>query len=161
MISVRLSVLCVVLWWAIPASAAEYFVAVNGGDDARSCGAATNINLPKRTLNNARGCLAAGDTLSIRGGLYVEALIWHGGPKGTAWTNPITIRSYQNEPVTIRPATGQEFALNLSNSASGVDNGSQYLVFDSVTFDGRFATFDVVKVTEWDGLQLSTGGFPA
>jgi hypothetical protein len=83
------------------ASAATYYVAVNG-DDSNPC----SLNQPCASINNTINTrLRAGDTLYLRGGTYSN---WdHGGINilghvaGTSWSSPVKILNYPGERVTL------------------------------------------------------------
>ena len=55
------------------AQAATYYVAKNG-NDGNSCAQARSVTSPRQTLEQAVGCLTAGDTLLVRAGVYAESL---------------------------------------------------------------------------------------
>ncbi len=76
------------------ASAADYFVAENGNDDATG-----SMTAPFATVQHAVGVIEAGDTCYIRGGNYHEEVTID-GLKGTA-DAPITFMAYNNEQVTL------------------------------------------------------------
>src|SRR5262245_20402639 len=62
----RVSALALLLLGALPAQAAEYYVALAGSDAAEGSQAA-----PFATLQRAQTAAAPGDTVFIRGGTYV------------------------------------------------------------------------------------------
>jgi parallel beta-helix repeat protein len=101
-----LRALLIVLALASSSQAATYYVAATGGDNSRSCATAQTIGTPKLTINNALTCLSAGDTLNIRVGTYAESVSMANLAAGGTSGNPITIQSYQNEAVIIRPSSG-------------------------------------------------------
>jgi parallel beta-helix repeat protein len=134
------------------AQAATYYVATNGSD-GRSCSQATSQSTPKRTLNNAVGCLRAGDTLYVRGGVYDESLLANIStvPSGTSWSNKVAIAAYPDETVTMRPSSGS-FVLQFAGSNnSGQTGGQQYIEFDGINLDGTNVVYDVVKIEAGPG----------
>jgi parallel beta-helix repeat protein len=124
--------------WSQVAQAASYYVATNG-NDTNSCVQAQSQSTPKLTLNNAIGCLRAGDTLLVRGGTYGEVLN-NIIPSGTSWSNKVRIAAYPNETVWLRPSS----AVNVVYI-----NGHSYIEFDGVNVDATRA--------EGNGFQLSAG----
>jgi hypothetical protein len=95
---------------------------------------------PWGTLRYAMAQLRAGDTLYLRGGVYTgpdNTIDSARGtvPRGTSWSNAITIAGHPGETVTIRPPADlhalrltagapaylifQDFAIDMENSASG------------------------------------------
>jgi hypothetical protein len=96
---------------AVPADAADYYMATTGSD-SNPC----TLAAPCRTVERASGKLAGGDTLYIRGGTYRTASFpsgyenWH-LPAGTA-SRPTTIRAYPREtPVFDGGMTQGEFMI--------------------------------------------------
>lgn len=110
-------------------SAATYYVATNGSD-GRSCAVAQTIGTPKLTLNNAVGCLSAGDTLLVRGGNYAESLLDPAMANGTSWSNKVRIAAYPGETVWLKPTGSQIFVIQL-------DIAQAYLEFDGINTDAR------------------------
>lgn len=112
-----------------PALAATYYAATNGNDGV-TCAAASNISTPKRTVLGALGCLAAGDTLLIRGGTYPEQISSNTRtiPTGTSWSAAVTIAGYPGETVILNPSAWE--VLNLAADYL------QYIVFKDLVIDG-------------------------
>jgi parallel beta-helix repeat protein len=105
--------------------ATTFYVATTG-DDARSCGAAQNLSLPKQTIASGMTCLTGGgDSLLIRGGTYFGTVSTP-GVSGTSWANPVWIGAYQSggvfETVILR-GTGGDHVL-------AVGGGGNYVIFD-------------------------------
>jgi Right handed beta helix region len=108
---------------AVPAHAADYYMATNGSD-ANPC----TLVAPCRTVDRASGRLAAGDTLYIRGGTYRTSSFpdgyedWH-LPAGSPG-RPTTIRAYPGEtPVFDGGMTQGEFMIP----------NTRYLLLDGLT----------------------------
>ncbi|HWW88482.1 MAG TPA: right-handed parallel beta-helix repeat-containing protein [Vicinamibacterales bacterium] len=78
-------------------------------------------------------CLAAGETLLIRGGTYDESI--SAVPSGTSWDNKTRVAAYPGETVWLKP-------LSLATSAGGngfvlwLDGPFQYIEFDGLNLDG-------------------------
>lgn len=108
-------------------SGPTYFVATTGGDDTRTCLQATTLGTPKRTINNALGCLTPGDTLLVRGGTYVESLI-NVIPSGTSWSATVRIAAYPGETVWMAPTSG--------NWVIYFDGTPSYIEFDGINING-------------------------
>lgn len=128
---------------AVPAHAATYYVSPPGGSpagsDARSCGTAQTISTPKATINDALGCLSAGDTLLIRAGTYTQMLHTQvvAIPAGTSWSNMVHIKAYPGETVRLKPS-GTDFVTYLGSAYH-----PRYIEFDGLIFDGA----DVISYT--------------
>src|SRR5262245_52269294 len=83
---------CLNVIFAGVAHAATYYVSTSGSDSF-TCPQARATSTPKRTLAAAGACLAAGDTLLVRGGTYNEAMN-NIVPSGTSWTNKVRVAAY-------------------------------------------------------------------
>ena len=108
-----------------PASQTTYYVSTSGSD-GRSCAQAQSQSTPKLTLNNAVGCLRAGDTLFVRGGVYEEWLLVN-VPSGTSWSNKVRIAALPGETVWLRPYSGphvRELPVPSCLGVSGVSSTS-------------------------------------
>jgi hypothetical protein len=130
----------------VPASGwtATYYVGTTGNDN-NSCSAAQNIGTPKHTIGNARNCLSAGDTLYVRGGTYQESNIG-GWPGGISWASPVTIKAYPGDAAAILLSpSGAVAAVGLQQTSE------QYIIFDSLVFDGNNKTGGTVYVTGYPG----------
>jgi len=114
------------------ADAATYYVATTG-EDSRSCSEAQNVATPRRTPEAGITCLASGDTLLLRGGVY-ELLTYNVyPPAGTSWSTATTIASAPGETATIRPpGNGEAFAIW----------NTRYVILDRLVFDGSNHTGD-------------------
>jgi parallel beta-helix repeat protein len=120
------------------ADAATFYVAPDGSD-ARTCADARNPRRPKRTLNNAVGCLTPGATLRVRAGLYEESL-WDVIPSGSSWAQAVTVAAYPGETVTLRPRAGADRVLHFQN-------GHRFIVIDRLILDGVNVARETVKIT--------------
>jgi hypothetical protein len=76
--------------------ATTYYVATNGNNSYNGLYPSyqSGSNGPWLTLGKAAGTVKAGDTVQIRGGIYVEKVYW--GASGTE-TNRITVTNYPGE----------------------------------------------------------------
>ena len=82
------------------ANASTYYVA-KSGSDSMSCAQSQSQASPQLTIAAGLACLASGDTLSIKTGVYAESfdvLV----PSGTA-SAPTIIKSFGTDDVIIRP----------------------------------------------------------
>lgn len=141
----RALVLLAALACASPAWAATYYVDGSGGSGSASlCGSVTTYNpvagtctggssTVRNTIQAGILLMSAGDRLEIRGGTYAESISMNVFtiPNGTSYGNAITIAAYTGEAVTIRPTS--EDAVVLSGTR-------QYIIFDSLVFDGANIT---------------------
>jgi len=100
-----------------------YYVAKTGSD-SNSCAQATNQATSKLTIKNGIGCLAAGDTLVLRGGTYDGQAEPIQGVSGTSWSNAITVKGYSGETVII---------------SNGWTVTGQYIIVDNIINEGPSA----------------------
>ena len=115
-----------------PVSDGYYFVALIGND-----GNSGSESQPFRTINRGVSVLGPGDTLYVKSGTYAESL-YDVIPSGTSWANPVTLKAYPGDVVTIKPNSGQKvirFA------------GSQYIIVDGFILDGANVDEEVVRIT--------------
>lgn len=147
--------LLVILLAAASANAATSYYAGQGpGDsDLNSCATATSDanGSRKRNIMGATGgisCLAAGDTLDIRAGIYNETIrtsLAPGLPNGTS-SAPVTIRGHAGETVEIRMID------------IGFNAGRQYIVFDNFVIDNDCAVLPgLVTTCGWSGVHVGGG----
>jgi hypothetical protein len=133
------SVACLAL--AAPASAATYYVAKSGGSNANSCATAQNVSTPKLTVAAGISCLAGGDTLLVRTGVYDET-ITDSIPSGTSWSNFTRIANYGGETVTLKPTDPTtEVILHL-----GTATVQQYIELDGIRLDGTNIRYFLAKL---------------
>lgn len=99
-------------------SAATYYVGTSGSDST-SCGTARQVSTPRRTIQAGLACLAAGDTLLLRGGTYPEGIV--------AVSMPIP------SGVTIGGAPGETATLPFITVGPGA--GLHGVTFDNLTVD--------------------------
>src|SRR5262245_526795 len=92
------------------AIAATYYVST-AGNDSNTCSDATSATKPKQTISTALTCLAAGDTLLLRSGTFVEGPI-------TFWTNHVASGTSDN-PITIQAFPGESVVVQMPKGASG------------------------------------------
>lgn len=120
------------LFAPVQAWATTYYISPTtgspAGDDARSCVTSSTISTPKATFASGLACLAAGDTLYARTGTYIETVNLASVANGTNWTSgAITISSYQDETVWVRPSGGV---------SSLVVNNKSYFIWNNIGIDG-------------------------
>lgn len=134
------------------ASAATYYVAASGGDDARSCQTAQNIAMPKNTIASGLPCLGAGDTLYLRSGTYAEQINSNSYtiPTGTSWSNAVTIAAYPSETVTLAPTSGTEV---IAFAHSYI----QYVILDNLIINATGRTNGVAIVNGGHHIRVQNG----
>jgi parallel beta-helix repeat protein len=113
------------------------FYAAPDGNDANP----GTVDKPFGTVTVGARVLTPGDTLYLRGGAYLESLI-NITVGGTSWAKPVTIAGYPGESAVIRPPSSAIRALYVNNNA-------EYVVFDSLTFDGSslpLSATDIIKI---------------
>lgn len=81
---------------------ATYFVSTTGND---TTGTGSQLS-PWRTINKGLTTMAAGDTLFLRGGTYVESIGGTATKSGISDAVRTTIQGYQSEAAIIQPSTG-------------------------------------------------------
>ncbi|WP_447964781.1 right-handed parallel beta-helix repeat-containing protein [Nitrospira sp. Ecomares 2.1] len=74
-----------------------YFVAASTGNDGNS----GTQQSPFKTLERAVDVLLPGDTLYVRGGTYQGFYFSIKIPSGNSWSQPVTIKAYQQEKVVL------------------------------------------------------------
>lgn len=117
---------------------AFYYVSPGGVDS----GAGTSQGSPWRTFAFAVGHLAAGDTLWVMPGTFVEGLI-AGVPSGSSWNNKVRIAARTPGTATLRPSLGQApYALAFTNFES-------YIEWDGINVDGTNVQYDTCRVESW------------
>jgi parallel beta-helix repeat protein len=113
------------------AQGATYYVS-RSGNDAYSCSQAQSLTTPMSTINRGVGCLTAGDTLYVRGGIYAEDLSSPAMASGRDWTNPVRIAAYPSESVWMKPPAGPAYVIYLVSQS--------YVEFDGINLDASNAT---------------------
>ena len=109
-----------------------YYVATYGND--------TNPGTeeqPFRTINQGVSILGPGDTLFVKSGTYAESL-YDVIPSGTSWANPVTLKAYPGDMVTIKPGSGEK-VIRFTRS--------QYIIVDGFVLDGANVESNVIKIT--------------
>ncbi len=104
-------------------SGTNYYVSTSGNN--ANAGTKTS---PFRSIKYGLSKLKAGSTLFIRSGTYSESLVsWSGTkfPSGTSWTNPVRIKAYNGESVTLKGN------IDISLASPSI----QYLIFDRIKID--------------------------
>jgi hypothetical protein len=126
---------------------ATYYVS-RSGSNGNTCAQAQSISTPKQSLNNAVGCLSAGDTLLVRGGTYAESLLNPpmgslNIPSGSSWSSATRIAAFPGETVWLHPSSGV-FVIYLSGTTS-------YVEFDGINVDGDDVSSNPIKLESYDG----------
>jgi hypothetical protein len=136
----RASSLALLVGLAHSVSAAEYFVSPSGNDSNNG----TSVSSPWRTIGKANGVLAAGDTLRMRGGEYVNDPI---APKNSGKSGaPITYSAYDRE----RPVLTGRTVVSLKNAI--LLKGVSYIVIEGIVVDGK-APSPAATVAEFARLE--------
>ncbi len=110
------------------AQAATYY-ASKAGSNGNSCAQAQSTSTPKLTIVGGLACLAAGDTLYVRGGTYDERINNEVIASGTSWANVTRIAAYPGETVWMVPTSGT-YVVYIARTL-------QYIEFDGINMDSR------------------------
>jgi parallel beta-helix repeat protein len=123
----------------IGANAATYYVAKRGSNNY-SCSEARSASKAKLTIAAGLSCLARGDTLSISGGIYLEAINGKQVPSGISNSQRTIIKSSPGETVILAPKTG--------GSAGDVIQiaGHSYVTYYGLIVDGSNVTNHGVRI---------------
>lgn len=113
--------------------AATFYVALTGNDNNPG-----TIDLPFRTIYRGSTALRSGDTLSIRGGIYLEALV-NSFPSGTSWDTATKVTAFTGEQVVLKPGATESRVAYFSR-------GAAYIVVDGIILDGTNVGYDAVKI---------------
>jgi hypothetical protein len=130
----RLLLILFLLAFGTRADATDYWVAVGGSVGAGACtlnDGPTDPGAYMSTIVDGISCLTnPGDRVIIKGGTYSEKIDANtlNIPSGSSFSNPITIKSYSNEIVTITSPDGNGL-INM-NTNSAVNNAMRYIIFD-------------------------------
>ena len=118
---------------------ATYYVSKTGSDN-NSCAQAMNEATPKLTINAGIACLAAGDTLIVKEGIYDEIFDNPFSNTGDSWTNKITVKA-ESPPrsVIIRPTSG-DVVMSFQSASQ------KYIEFDGIEVDAINASFYGVRI---------------
>ncbi len=124
--------------WILSSMAAtgarSYFTAITG-DDSNSGTQAQ----PFRSIHRGVLALRPGDTLTIREGVYAEA-IEASIPAGESWSTPVTVCAFSGEKVIIRPNASQERAFTFRGP-------QHHIVISGLIIDGANTPYDCIKIT--------------
>ncbi|MEP7308708.1 MAG: right-handed parallel beta-helix repeat-containing protein [Acidobacteriota bacterium] len=108
-------------------------------------------------MKNGVACLAAGDTLYVRGGTYNESLMVSyytsvgSIPSGTSWSNRTRIAAYPGDaPVWLRPLTTNSSAGGIG-SVIWIDANVSYVEFDGINLDGSNLSGGVLWISTNNG----------
>ncbi|MBZ0294258.1 MAG: right-handed parallel beta-helix repeat-containing protein [Anaerolineae bacterium] len=108
-----------------------YYVARNGRDSNPGTEAK-----PFRSIRHGMQMLQPGDTLLVKKGTYAEEL--RNIPSGDSWSNPVTIRAYPGNRVTIKPPKNSERVITFSGN-------QQYIIIDGFVLDARRVRYEAIK----------------
>lgn len=120
------------------AEATTYWVAKTGNDSnlCTDIDGEADPGTYRLTINGGIGCLAAGDTLIIKAGTYVESIGQDGSagypPSGSSWANATTLRRNSTDTVIVQ-RSGSSAPLILYSSSVG------YIIFDGIIFDANLS----------------------
>lgn len=111
------------------AIAKDYFVAASNGNDANP----GTKEAPFLRLEKGVSVLSPGDTLYVRGGTYQRNHYRWSSPSGISWTQPVSIKSYQNEKVIVKPLPSTDVP---GHTVFYFLDNSQYIIMDGLTVVG-------------------------
>jgi parallel beta-helix repeat protein len=122
------------LAFAITVEAATFYVATTGNDSNAGTQA-----LPFNTIKKGVSVLTPGDTLLIRGGSYVGPGQFDGTPSGTSWAQPVTVKAFPGETVTIIAVTSGDHVINLSRN-------NHHIILDGLIVDAQKIGNNPIKI---------------
>ena len=106
----------------------DYFVSASNGKKGNQ----GTKEAPFHTLEEGASRLSPGDILYVRAGTYLRKNKWWDPPSGTSWSNPVTIKAYQNEKVIVKPLPSAKYP---GNTVFEFTSGKQYIIMDSLVID--------------------------
>lgn len=113
-----------------------YYVSTTGSN-GNSCMQSQSPTTPKRSIVAGLACLAAGDTLLVRGGTYDESILNTQSviqvASGTSWANKVRIAAYPGETVWMAPTSSSIFGVIWFVA------NAKYIEFDGINLDARNA----------------------
>ncbi|KKL10464.1 hypothetical protein LCGC14_2555570, partial [marine sediment metagenome] len=127
-----------------PAAGSDYWVGKDGSD-ANSCATAETEGTPKLTIAAGMGCLSAGETLTVKVGVYTDDFI-ESVPSGTSWANATTVIAKSGDTVQIKASCPQS-----SSKRPVLMVGKSYVIVDGFILgndsSGEQCTYDNVKIS--------------
>lgn len=133
-----LCILCLCCW--LHATATNYYVSASGGNDTYP-GTLDSCFL---TITKGISMLAAGDTLYVKNGTYVEEAVIK--KNGTSWGNPVVIMAYPGHIPVINPASVSNNGA-VCFTSSGADT-AKYVVFDGFVVDADSITNNGIGISD-------------
>lgn len=126
-------VFALMLAWTKLSGAATYYVQLAPGTPATSCAQAQNTSTPHDTIAEGVACLAAGDTLYLRGGTYTSPISLSSPTVKTGTANAwITVAGYPGETIILRPTTGTTNGLGAVRHRGNI----AYVLLENFDVDG-------------------------
>jgi len=132
--------------------AATYYVSTSGSD-SYTCAQAQSTSTPKGTLAAAGACLAAGDTLLVRGGTYNQSIA-NSIPSGTSWTNKVRVAAYPAETVWLTPQGDFNYVVELTW-------GQSYIELDGLNLNATNQTYGILHIESVVAASINTTSAPA
>lgn len=124
---------------ASPASATEFFASPSGADGNPG----TELQ-PFRTLAKGISALRAGDTLTLREGLFA-----------TSNTVEMSVSGAEASPIVVRAFTGEHPVIRCTTSNPAILTGASFLRFEGLDFDGSGQGLEGLVVHEIGGRNSS------
>jgi len=121
----------------VAAAPVSYYVAVSGSD-SNSCQQAQSASTPKATFASAGACLAPGDVLLVRGGVYSQGLN-NAIPSGSSWAQPVRVAAYPGETVWLKPTADLGYVVDFSR-------GQSYVELDGLNIDASNQNYGPVHI---------------
>lgn len=104
---------------------------------------------PFLTLGKGLSVLAPGDTLFVRGGIYLGSSWLLNIPSGNSWTDPVTIKAYLGEKVVITAEPGQ--------NVLHFKRGSHHIIIDGFVLDGTGGANGIVTNVDSHHIRILNG----
>jgi parallel beta-helix repeat protein len=132
----------------VVARGATYYVGKSGGDFF-SCAQAQSASTPKLTIDAGLRCLAAGDRLVIKQGIYVESIDPKQIPNGISREHPTRIEAEIRGKVTLFPSTGGAVGDVIWLA------GQRYIVLGGLIIDAKHVKVQGIRINNRGNVETS------
>jgi hypothetical protein len=101
------------------------------------------------SINAGVSCLASGDTLVVKAGIYTESVFGIPSGQGSSWADavPTTVQANPGDRVVIQPSAGDPY------NPIFIEDGKRFINIDGFVLDA--------SNVPWSAFQIGYGGFQA